>query len=189
MPRTRALAHAVLGEWGVSQDVLESAELVLSELVTNALRVPVPSDRLVGVRIARSLAEGLLRLEVSDAGSGRPEVRAPGDEETCGRGLLLVEALAHRWGVEERVGGIGKMVWAELKAPDLVAEPVGREVAAVLVRCGQRVRVWGEWRVVVGVRSERADAGESAVVLELDEGPALRVQAVEPLVVRQWGDV
>ncbi|MDX2545345.1 ATP-binding protein [Streptomyces sp. WI04-05B] len=189
MPRARALAHAVLGEWGVSQDVLESAELVLSELVTNALRVPVPSDRLVGVRIARSLAEGLLRLEVSDAGSGRPEVRAPGDEETSGRGLLLVEALAHRWGVEERVGGIGKMVWAELKAPDLVAEPVGREVAAVLVRCGQWVRVWGEWRVVVGVRSERADAGESAVVLELDEGPALRVQAVEPLVVRQWGDV
>lgn len=96
VPRSRALAHAVLGEWGVSQDVLESAELVLSELVTNALRVPVPSDRQVGVRIARSLAEGLLRLEVSDAGEGRPEVRAPGDEETCGRGLLLVEALAHR---------------------------------------------------------------------------------------------
>ncbi|WP_329216702.1 ATP-binding protein [Streptomyces sp. NBC_01485] len=189
MPRTRALAHAVLGEWGVSQDVLESAELVLSELVTNALCVPVPSDRRVGVRIARSLAEGLLRLEVSDAGSGRPEARAPGDEETCGRGLLLVEALAHRWGVEERVGGIGKTVWVELKAPDLVAEPVGREVAAVLVRSGQRVRVWGEWRVVVSVRSERIGAADSAVVLELDEGPALRVQAAEPLVVRQRGDV
>ncbi|MFI8994297.1 hypothetical protein [Streptomyces sp. NPDC053542] len=32
-------------------------------------------------------------------------------------GLLLVAALAERWGVEERVGGIGKTVWAELKAP------------------------------------------------------------------------
>ncbi len=189
VPRSRALAHAVLGEWGVSQDVLEAAELVLSELVTNALRVPVPSDRQVGVRIARSLAEGLLRLEVSDAGAGRPEVRAPGDEETCGRGLLLVEALAHRWGVVEREGGIGKTVWVELKAPDLVAEPVGKEVAAVLVRRGQRVRVWGEWRVVVRVGSERCGAGDSVVVLELDDGPALRVPAAEPLVVRQRGDV
>ncbi|MCX4401102.1 hypothetical protein OG840_04610 [Streptomyces sp. NBC_01764] len=55
MPRSRAVLHAVLGGWGVSQDVLESAELVLSEMVTNALRVPVPRDRQVGVRIARSL--------------------------------------------------------------------------------------------------------------------------------------
>ncbi|MEU3278687.1 ATP-binding protein [Streptomyces antibioticus] len=125
MPRSRAALHAVLGGWGVSQDVLESAELVLSELVTNALRVPVPRDRQVGVRIARSLEDGLLRLEVSDAGAGKPEVRVPCDEETGGRGLLLVEAMAHRWGVEDREGGIGKTVWAELKAPDIVAGPVG----------------------------------------------------------------
>ncbi|MFF0035229.1 ATP-binding protein [Streptomyces mirabilis] len=188
VPRARALAHAVLGEWGVGQDVLESAELVLSELVTNALRVRVPSDRLVGVRIARSVEDGLLRVEVSDAGSGRPEVRAPGDEDTGGRGLLLVEALAHRWGVEERAGGIGKTVWAELKAPDIVAEPVGREVAAVMVRPGQRVRVWGEWRSVASVRSEQYAAGGPAVVLVLDEGPVLRVHAAEPLTVRQSGD-
>ncbi|MFJ5178861.1 ATP-binding protein [Streptomyces griseoviridis] len=109
----------------MAQGLLESAELVLSELVTNALRVRVPSDRQVGVRIARSLEDGLLRLEVCDAGSGRPEVRARGDEETGGRGLLLVEALAHRWGGEERTAGIGKTVWAELKAPDVVAEPHG----------------------------------------------------------------
>ncbi|MFD9121956.1 ATP-binding protein [Streptomyces bottropensis] len=120
VPRSRAALHAVLGGWGVSQDTLDSAELVLSELVTNALRVPVPRDRQVGVRIARSPADGLLRLEVSDAGAGKPEVRVPGDEETGGRGLLLVEATAHRWGVEEREGGIGKTVWAELKAPDMV---------------------------------------------------------------------
>ncbi|GAQ67863.1 ATP-binding protein [Streptomyces scabiei] len=120
VPRSRAALHAVLGGWGVSQDTLESAELVLSELVTNALRVPVPRDRQVGVRIARSSADGLLRLEVSDAGAGKPEVRVPDDEETGGRGLLLVEAMAHRWGVEEREGGIGKTVWAELKAPDMV---------------------------------------------------------------------
>ncbi|WP_405612656.1 ATP-binding protein [Streptomyces sp. NBC_00076] len=187
MPRTRALAHAVLSSWGVSHDVLESAELVLSELVTNALRVRVPSDRQVGVRIARSPEDGLLRLEVSDAGPGRPEVRAPGDDETGGRGLLLVEALAHRWGVVEREAGIGKTVWAELKAPDIVVEPVGREVAAVMVRPGQWVRVWGEWRAVRTVRTEPYAAGGLAVVLGLDDGPALRVNAAEPLTVRDGG--
>ncbi|MGW3644648.1 ATP-binding protein [Streptomyces sp. NPDC000878] len=187
MPRTRALAHAVLGEWGVSQGALETAELVLSELVTNALRVRVPSDRQVGVRIARLLEDGLLRLEVSDAGSGRPEVRTPDDEEIGGRGLLLVEALAYRWGVEERAGGIGKTVWVELKAPDIVADPVEREVAAVMVRTGQRVRMWGVWRAVHSVRTEPYAAGGLAVVLGLDKGPALRVHAAEPLSVRDDG--
>jgi anti-sigma regulatory factor (Ser/Thr protein kinase) len=182
------LLHAMLGGWCVDHEVLETAELVLSELVTNALRVRVPRDRLVEVRIAHSEAEGLLRLEVSDEGLGRPEVRAPSDEETGGRGLLLVEALTHRWGVQERAGGIGKTVWAELKAPDIVAEPVGREVAAVMVQPGQRVRVRGEWRNVVSVRSERYVGGGPAVVLSLEEGPALRVHAAEPLAVRDGGE-
>ncbi|MBP5861005.1 ATP-binding protein [Streptomyces scabiei] len=187
VPRSRAVLHAVLGGWGVSQGTLESAELVLSELVTNALRVPVPRDRQVGVRISRSSADGLLRLEVSDAGAGKPEVRVPRDEETGGRGLLLVEALADRWGVEERAGGIGKTVWAELKAPDIVVEPVGREIAAATVRPGQHVRVRGEWRSVRTVRTEPYTTGGLAVVLGLDEGPALRVPAADPLAVRDKG--
>ncbi|WP_234328116.1 ATP-binding protein [Streptomyces sp. NRRL S-37] len=184
VPRARALLHAVLGGWGVGQETLDSAELVLSELVTNALRVPVPGDRQVGVRVSRSVADGMLRIEVSDAGSGRPEVREPGEDETGGRGLLLVAALAHRWGHEVRPGGIGKTVFAELKAPDIVAGPEVREVAAVMVRTGQEVRVWGEWRTVRHVRGDRYAAGGPAVVLEFDEGPALRVHAAEPLAVR-----
>ncbi|GHJ34926.1 ATP-binding protein [Streptomyces sp. TS71-3] len=116
VPRARALLHAMLGTWQVSQDVSETAELVLSELVTNALRVRVPHDRQVGVRITHSPQDGVLLLEVSDAGTGRPEVRNPGEDETSGRGLLLVEALADRWGVRDRAHGIGKTVWAELKA-------------------------------------------------------------------------
>ncbi|WP_073951846.1 ATP-binding protein [Streptomyces kebangsaanensis] len=184
VPRARALLHAVLGDWGAGQEVLENAELVLSELVTNALRVPVPSGRQVGVRIARDAGEGLLRLEVSDAGGGTPEVREPGADETCGRGLLLVAALAHRWGYEERAAGIGKTVFAELKAPDIVAGPAVREVAAVLVRAGQQVRVRGGWWTVRGVRSEQYASGGPAAVLTLDDGTALRVHAAEPLSVR-----
>ncbi|MFJ9380012.1 ATP-binding protein [Streptomyces sp. NPDC101455] len=185
VPRARAALLAVLAGWGADQEVLSNAELVLSELVTNALRVPVPSDRQVGVRIVRAVDEGMLRLEVSDPGAGTPELREPGDEETGGRGLLLVEALAHRWGVEKRAGGIGKTVFAELKAPDIVAEPAEREVAAALVRPGQHVRVWGAWRMVVDVHSERCSTDETTVVLTLDEGPELRVHATEPLAVRQ----
>lgn len=184
VPRARALLHAVLGGWGISQDSVESAELVLSELVTNALRVRAPKDRQVGVRIARQAEEGLLRLEVSDAGAGKPEVQAPGDGETCGRGLLLVEAVAHRWGVEARACGIGKTVWATLKAPDIVAAPAEWEVAAVMVRVGQCVRVWGVWHTVCSVHAEQYATGGLAVVFALDEGPALRLPADEPLTVR-----
>lgn len=184
VPRARALLHAVLGDWGVGQETLDNAELVLSELVTNALRVPAPGDRQVGVRISRSVADGLLRIEVSDAGGGCPEVREPGEDETGGRGLLLVAALAHRWGYETRPAGIGKTVFAELKAPDIVATPEVREVAAVMVRAGQKVRVWGEWRTVRRVRGDQYAAGGLAVVLEFDDGPALRVHAAEPLAVR-----
>ncbi|EST23515.1 hypothetical protein N566_25675 [Streptomycetaceae bacterium MP113-05] len=138
----------------------------------------------MGVRITHSEVEGTLRLEVSDAGAGRPEVRAPMDDETSGRGLMLVEALAHRWGVLDRAGGIGKTVWAELKAPDLPPAPAGRQVAAVTVRAGQAVRAWGAWHTTRSVRTEPLASGDLVVVLGLDEGPALRVHASEPLTVR-----
>ncbi|MEV7872760.1 ATP-binding protein, partial [Streptomyces sp. NPDC088124] len=108
VPRARAMLHAAFGDWSVGQDALDDSELVLSELVTNALRVRVPGDRQVGVRILLLPDERLVRLEVSDAGAGKPQIQHPCEDETGGRGLMLVEALAHRWGVEERVGGIGK---------------------------------------------------------------------------------
>lgn len=69
------------------------------------------------------------------------------------------------------------------------AGPAEREVAVVLARPGQRVRAWGEWCVIVSVRSEQCGVGDPAVVLGLDEGPELYVQAAEPLVVRQREDV
>jgi anti-sigma regulatory factor (Ser/Thr protein kinase) len=177
--------RAKLGEWRAGQAASEDAELVLSELVTNALRVPAPGDRLVGVRIECRGRGELLRLEVSDAGAGRPEVQRSGELDNGGRGLLLVEALAHRWGVDERRAGIGKTVWAELLAPGIHPEPAEVEIAAVTVRPGQCVRAWGAWRTVRAVRSERYATGGLAVVIALDDGgPALRLDAAEPLTVR-----
>ncbi|MFE8936540.1 ATP-binding protein [Streptomyces sp. NPDC007872] len=182
--RARAVLNAVLGDWGAGQDVVQTAELVLSELVTNALRVRVPSNRQVGIRIAHSTGDGLLRLEVSDAGEGRPEIQEPREDDTEGRGLILVDALTHRCGVSPRAAGIGKTVWAELKAPELAPPPRTTEVAAITVRAGQSVRVWGEWRTIRSVGTERYATGGLAVVLGLDEGPLLRVPAAEPLAVR-----
>ncbi|MEU5103190.1 ATP-binding protein [Streptomyces sp. NPDC021354] len=188
VPRARALLHSVLGDWGAGSEAAETGELVLSELVTNAMRVRAPRDRLVGVRIVWPTDDGLLRLEVSDAGEGKPEVRAPCEDETGGRGLLLVEALAHRWGFEQRACGIGKTVWVELKAPHLAPERDGTEIAAVAVRPGQCVRVWGAWHVVrsVGTDPSASDSGHT-VVLGLDDGSALPIDATAPLTVRDAG--
>ncbi|MFI9182545.1 ATP-binding protein [Streptomyces goshikiensis] len=183
-PRARAALHALLVDWGAGDDLLHTAELVLSELVTNALRAPAPSDRQVGVRIAHSSADGLLRLEVSDAGSGRPELRDPGSDDERGRGLRLVDELSHRWGVSARAGGFGKTVWSELKAPDLVPTPSTREIAAIAVRPGQYIRVWGTWRAVRSVRTAHHATGGLSVVLALTEGPPLHLPPAEPVAVR-----
>ncbi|MFG3404579.1 ATP-binding protein [Streptomyces sp. NPDC048142] len=104
VPRARALLRARLGEWRAGQDAIETAELLLSELVTNAVRVAVPGDRMIGVRIECRERGAWLRLEVSDAGEGRPEVRWPGELETGGRGLLIVDALAFFGGGEGAAG-------------------------------------------------------------------------------------
>ncbi|RDG34231.1 ATP-binding protein [Streptomyces corynorhini] len=188
VPRARATLHAVLGDWALSQTTRDEAELVLSELVTNALRVRVPGDRQVGVRIVRVPEEPLIRLEVSDAGAGRPEIQHPGEEETGGRGLMLVEALSHRWGVKERACGIGKTVWAELKAQAVVPEPTPpAEVPAAMVLPGHSVRVWGRWLTALGVRGDLDADGVLHVVIDLNDGPALRVHSREPLIVRKAG--
>lgn len=85
----------------------DDAALLVTELVSNAVRhAGTP------VTVRATLLGGLLRLEVED-GSTRP-VRDKADDLMAenGRGLLLVDALADRWGVEAHPHG--KQVWAEL---------------------------------------------------------------------------
>lgn len=80
----------------------------MSELATNALVHGVPPGR--GYRLRLWLhGDGLLRVEVHDSGGGQPRMREP--EGEAGRGLLLVAALADKWGVGER--SPGKIVWCE----------------------------------------------------------------------------
>ncbi|AVH97072.1 ATP-binding protein [Streptomyces cinereoruber] len=96
-------------EWGAIEGV---ASLVLSELLTNAVRHGRVPGREVETRFIR--LPGGLRVEVHDASERRPAMALPAEEGAeGGRGLPLVDTLAARWGVEDR-SGPGKLVWAEL---------------------------------------------------------------------------
>ncbi|MFE9673480.1 ATP-binding protein [Streptomyces sp. NPDC006259] len=109
----RELLRRQLAAWELDGDVALTAELLLSELVSNSLRhARVPKGREIGVRIATY--DGRLRVEVADADNSRPEPREATGEDEHGRGLALVEALALRWGCCPRRHGIGKATWAEL---------------------------------------------------------------------------
>lgn len=100
--------------WEVGDEAADTAELLLSELVTNSIRhARPPAGRDIGVRLARS--DGMLRVEVADANNRRPEPRSAGADDEGGRGLFLVIGLAERWSCCPRRHGIGKSVWAELK--------------------------------------------------------------------------
>ncbi|MDJ0373475.1 ATP-binding protein, partial [Streptomyces sp. H10-C2] len=95
----RVLVAGMLAEWGVGERG-EDVGLCVSELATNAIRYGVPSGRGFLVRLWH--ADGVLRVEVHDSGGGRPELRDPGPEESRGRGLMLVGAVADGWGVDGR---------------------------------------------------------------------------------------
>ncbi len=107
----RRVLREQLHRWGVP-GLVDTAELLTSEIVTNAL---VHTDR--GAVLTATLTSGAarrLRVEVRDFTAHRPRVRHPTDHASSGRGLLLVQALADTWGV--RPQGPGKTVWFELAA-------------------------------------------------------------------------
>lgn len=111
--RARDLLRSQLAEWKIDGEVAFTAELLLSELVTNALlHARMPAGREIGVRVARY--DEHLRVEVADANNSRPELRTATATDEHGRGLALVDALAQRWGCCPRRHGIGKATWAEL---------------------------------------------------------------------------
>ncbi|MEV5436269.1 ATP-binding protein [Streptomyces sp. NPDC052682] len=109
--QARRLTRARLTGWSVCEDTCDTAALVVSELVTNAI------VHTASTHIVCELHDGddLLRIAVRDEGCapGQPHAdtrQRPEDEH--GRGLLLVDALCRAWGAHEH--GPGLLVWAEL---------------------------------------------------------------------------
>ncbi|MET8244683.1 ATP-binding protein [Streptomyces sp. NPDC005202] len=106
----RLLADEQLRRWGLPS---ETASHIVAELAANA----ATHGRVQGrdFRLTLYVIDGTLRIEVTDTrGERLPQLQQPAPGAESGRGLLLVDALAHRWGVTE--GRFPrKTVWAELR--------------------------------------------------------------------------
>lgn len=106
--RARALVRQVSREAGLSDDVVDSAVLLTSEAVTNAvLHAGTPVD--VVVQVDASMA----RVEIYDGDPALPVVVRAGPLAVSGRGLRMIEALAEAWGVQQSGGG--KCLWFEIR--------------------------------------------------------------------------
>ncbi|WP_328754197.1 MULTISPECIES: SpoIIE family protein phosphatase [unclassified Streptomyces] len=93
-----------LSDWGL-ESLAFTTELILSELITNAIRHGSPPVRV------RMLRDGGLVCEVSDHSSTSPHLRYAATTDEGGRGLFLVAQLAKRWGT--RYTALDKVIWAE----------------------------------------------------------------------------
>ena len=106
--RVRSLLWTTFACWDCDGERLDDAALVLSELMGNAVR-HADGDT-VRVRLRRT--DGVLRIAVEDGSPARPAPRQASLEDESGRGLLIVDALSHRWGW--RPLPTGKVVWADV---------------------------------------------------------------------------
>jgi serine phosphatase RsbU (regulator of sigma subunit) len=106
--RARGLIKRPLKKWGLS-DLQPVAELLVSELVTNAVRY---AQGKVGLRL---ILEGGLVCEVLDDSAALPRLRHPDEDDERGRGLQVVSQVAQRWGARRSL--TGKVVWCELPLP------------------------------------------------------------------------
>lgn len=114
----RRLAVRRMEEWGYppASDVSGTVALVVGELAANAVQHGRVPGRDFGLRLVLDAGAGLVRIEVADAASAkRPPTIPPSSypEGESGRGLLLVDVLAGRWGSVPR-HPVGKTVWAEV---------------------------------------------------------------------------
>ena len=114
----RQATHEALAAWRVAH-LEETAVLLVSELVTNAVRHASTGGSALVLRL--EAAGGWLRIEVHDADARVPRQRTPGASDESGFGLLLIEALAGNWGVRQTA--TGKAVWAELDARQVANHP------------------------------------------------------------------
>jgi serine phosphatase RsbU (regulator of sigma subunit)/anti-sigma regulatory factor (Ser/Thr protein kinase) len=112
--RARALVGIQMGKWGLAESAY-TAELLVSELVTNALA------HATGDVSLRLILDQVLVCEVFDDAAAMPKLKIADDSDENGRGLRVVSQLAQRWGTRRTPDG--KAVWFELALPE--TEPAG----------------------------------------------------------------
>lgn len=110
----RQVTREVLTAWRLAH-VAETAVLLVSELVTNAVRDAASTD---AITLELEVVQTRLRIEAYRCRPGLAVPRTTGEFDESGYGFALVDSLADRWGVRETVAG--KTAWAEL---DVGGEP------------------------------------------------------------------
>jgi anti-sigma regulatory factor (Ser/Thr protein kinase) len=113
--RARGWTGEILAAWQLV-DLADDAEAVVAELVANAAvhASARPCVPVIGLELA--FGDGMLAICVSDGSPVLPRARCPAADAVSGRGLLMVEALSDRHGWHPSEDGVGKVVWAVLKA-------------------------------------------------------------------------
>jgi anti-sigma regulatory factor (Ser/Thr protein kinase) len=118
----RRQARAALRAWHVSDEATQTAELLVSELVTNAVKFvgpapgPLSYSDLAGagrISLTLRLLPGRLVIEVADQDQRPPVLTTAGPDDESGRGLMLVDALAKEWNYFFPPAG-GKVVFCVL---------------------------------------------------------------------------
>ncbi len=109
----RAFAAECLDDRDVG--VRETVVLLVSELVSNAVEHGGPHGPTASVGLEVEARPDLVRVAVADAGAGDPLLGDGAVDRPSGRGLVLVDAMASRWGCDRLP--VGKSVWFELLTP------------------------------------------------------------------------
>jgi anti-sigma regulatory factor (Ser/Thr protein kinase) len=115
--RARRFVRSTCVGWAVADRAVEDIELLVSELVTNAVR---HARSRANLKIERR--DDVVRVTVSDESGAVPQLRDYGPEAIAGRGVLIIDRVARDWGVDslER----GKRVWFEVEV-----EPAGERTS------------------------------------------------------------
>ncbi|MFG3138866.1 SpoIIE family protein phosphatase [Streptomyces sp. NPDC048211] len=121
----RTIVRQALTDWDMAE-LADDAELVTGELLVNVL-LHTEGGAVLTLEVLPEPVRRV-RLSVQDRSSAWPRRRTPGETATSGRGLLLLDAIATRWGIEPR--GEGKAVWCEIgPAAPPTSDPVHRNTS------------------------------------------------------------
>jgi anti-sigma regulatory factor (Ser/Thr protein kinase) len=112
LPSARRFVRDVAADWGAAEDVPEVAELLASELVTNALTHGAAGTTAIRVTVSRE--EELLVVDVHDTCPVLPRLRPASQLDLSGRGLAIVQTFSHDWGWT--LTPYGKSVWFQVIA-------------------------------------------------------------------------
>ncbi|UGQ14779.1 ATP-binding protein [Yinghuangia sp. ASG 101] len=156
----RTFAKLTLGKWR-ARTIAADAALVVSELVTNAVKATggvleqsPPWSELAALELVFVRILGLdasIVIEVWDTSDATPVLLQPDDDAEGGRGLLLVDEAAARWGYCRTPRG--KVVWAEIAVPEALPTVLPRRRTSAGVRPLVRADPWLLQRLLTGLRT------------------------------------